>query len=70
MRIKTDKLIEQILEKQLSVQDLVKISGLSKCCLHEIIAGRTRWIQLKTLARISEALQVPWQSLVEKEAGR
>lgn len=64
MKINRIKLITLMAEKNLSVNELAKQAGLARGTLSAIKAGKTCYV--KTAKALADALDVPFESLLEE----
>lgn len=64
MNIQTDKLIAEMVKKEMSIADVAKASGLSRMCISKIINEKTQKCNIKTVSKIAAALNVDYTNLI------
>ena len=67
MSINKDKLASVMIDKQINISDLSKKSNVSKSQLSRIVNGKTKKVGMSTLGKISKALEINYQDILDEE---
>ena len=67
MPINKDKLASVMIDKQINISDLSEKSNVSKSQLSRIVNGKTKNVGMSTLGKISKALEINYQDILDEE---
>ena len=67
MPINKDKLASVMIDKQINISDLSEKSNVSKSQLSRIVNGKTKKVGMSTLGKISKALEINYQDILDEE---